>query len=256
MEEFTPTPEAKEGEPQPSLIIDFIRHGHTAYGPALKEKVTDIGQNPDTFNLMPDVDETIEEPREQLEGRITEKGEAGLREAARTLAEQIDKETEIVAIIHGPRTRHEQSTAIIADELQKSGIDVTKTRKHNKLVDVEGGGWYTFVDYVVNQQGKPDADLEALWWEMYQNEETREDMKAKGYESLSDVANRTEYVAELLKRFVRRYNLGKTLRVIAVTSDINIEQIMQKGIPAAERDQIWIQNAEIYEVREYKDVTD
>ena len=60
---------------------------------------------------------------------------------------------------------------------------------------------------------------------MYQNENTREDMSAKGYEHLGDIATRTEKIAELLRRFVRRYNLGKTLRVISVASDINIEQI-------------------------------
>ncbi|MES2225732.1 MAG: hypothetical protein V4480_02895 [Patescibacteria group bacterium] len=246
--ESVPPVETPEGERKPELIIDFIRHGTTAYGPALEQKLRDIGQDPEIFTLMPAVDGSIEDAREQLEGRVTQEGEEGLRESIRELCKRIDPKKEIVAIAHGTRTRHEQSTDIIADELRKNGIDVVRVKPHKNLVDVQGGGWYSFVDYIMNHQGKTEADLEAFWWEMYQDEETRSAMNAAGYENLADVAKRTEYFVEILRRFVRRHALGKTLRVIAVTSDVNIEQIQQAGIPMEERNQIWPANAEIYEV--------
>lgn len=256
MKEINLSIESKEKEPKPDLIIDFIRHGKTAYGSALKKKVREIGQDPDTFKLMPIIDESIQDPREQIEGRITSEGEIGLREAIKTLSEKIDRENEIIAIVHGTRTRHEQSSDIIADEFKKYGIYVEKTKRHDNLVDVKGGGWYTFVDYIVNQQKKTEADLEAFWWEMYKNEETRADMKSKGFESLEEISERTDYLVKVLKRFVQRFDLEKTLRVIAVTSDINIEQIQQKETPLEKRDQIWVKNAEIYELKEWRDEDD
>lgn len=245
--------ENREKAPKPDLVIDFIRHGKTVYGEALKKKIGDIGQNPDTFKQMPRVADTVEGEQEQLEGVITAEGEVELREAAKKLAGMIDLQNEIVAIVTGTRTRHTQSASIIEDELRNQGIDVVKTKEHEDLVDVKGGGWYTFVDYILKHQGKSDADLEQFWWEMYQNENTREDMSAKGYEHLGDIATRTEKIAELLRRFVRRYNLGKTLRVISVASDINIEQIQQKGIPLENRDQIWVKNADVVEIKIWND---
>ncbi len=243
----------KERIPKPDLVIDFIRHGKTVYGEALKKKISDIGQNPDTFKQMPDIEDSVEGQREQLEGIITPEGEAELREATKKLSGMIDKENEIVAIITGTRTRHTQSATIVEDELRNQGIDVVKTKEHENLVDVKGGGWYTFVDYILKHQGKSDANLEEFWWEMYQNKATRDDMGLRGYEHLEDIATRTEKIAELLRRFVRRYNLGKTLRIVSVTSDINMEQIQQKGIPFENRDQIWVKNADVVEIKIWND---
>mgnify|MGYP001598419012 CR=1 FL=1 len=248
---------APEQVPKPDLIIDFIRHGRTEYGEALKEKIKETGQNPDTFKQMPKLAEgPIADETEQLEGRITEEGVTELRESAKKLAEMIDRQNEIVAIITGTRTRHFQSAGIIEEELKKQSIDVVKTKEHGDLVDVKGGGWYTFVDYILKHQGKSDVDLEQFWWEMYQSKDTREDMNEKGYEHLEDIAKRTEKVAELLRRFVRRFRLGKTLRVIAVVSDINVEQIQQKGIPFAKRDQIWVKNADVVEIKVWNNKND
>ena len=242
-------PAKQEQAPRPDLIIDFIRHGRTVYGDALRAKIVKTGQNPDTFKQMPKMESSIEDETEQLEGRITKEGETELRESAKKLAEIIDRENEIVAIITGTRTRHSQSAKVIEDELKSQGIDVVKTKEHGDLVDVKGGGWYTFVDYILKHQGKSDVDLEQFWWEMYQNKDTREDMNSKGYEHLEDIAIRTEKVAELLRRFVRRFNLGKTLRVVGVVSDINMEQIQQKDIPFEKRDQIWVKNADVVEMK-------
>lgn len=248
--------ETKEKEPRPDLIIDFIRHGKTAYGEALTQKIRELGQNPDTFKLMPLLDDSIKDPREQLEGRITPEGAEGLRESAKKLAGMIDRKNEIVAIIQGTRTRHDQSSEILEKELTEHGIDVVKKKEHEDLVDVKGGGWYTFVDYILKHQGKSDADLEGFWWEMYRDKNTREDMANKGYEHLEDIAIRTEKQVELLRRFVRRFNLGKTLRVIAVTSDINIEQVQQKGKAPEDKDQIWVKNADVFEIKIWNDKDD
>lgn len=247
------TIESKEKPPRPDLIIDFIRHGKTVYGEALKSKLSEIGQNPDTFKQMPGVEDSVKEPREQLEGKITPEGEIELREAAKKLAEMIDRQNEIVAIMTGTRTRHTQSATIIEDELRNQGVDIVKTKEHEGLADVKGGGWYTFVDYILKHEGKSDADLEQFWSEMYQSKSTRDDMSSKGYEHLEDIAARTERVTELLRRFVRRFNLGKTLRVIGVTSDINMEQIQQKGTPIENRGQIWVKNAEVVEIKIWND---
>ncbi len=248
--------ENKEQEPKPDLIIDFIRHGKTVYGEALKDKIRELGQNPDTFKLMPSLDESIEDPREQLEGRITAEGAEGLKESAKKLASIIDTENEIVAIIQGTRTRHDQSAEIIEKELIAHGIKVVKRKKYSDLVDVKNGGWYTFVDYILKHQNKSNADLEAFWWEMYHDKSIREDMTSKGYEHLGDITIRTEKQVEFLRRFVRRFNLGKILRVVAVTSDINIEQIQQKEKALEERDQIWVKNADIFEIKIWNDKND
>lgn len=245
--------ESREDPPKPDLIIDFIRHGKTVYGTALKEKIKEIGQNIDTFKLMPELDESIESADEQLGGRITEQGKEELRDSVRKLSKLIDRKKEIVAIMYGTRTRHDQSGKVIIDELQNLGIEVVKQKEHANLVDVKDGGWYTFVEYIIKHEGKDEADLENFWWEMYQNKSLQDDMSNKGYEHLGDISLRTENVVELLRRFVRRFNLGKTLRVIAVTSDINIEQIQQKGIEIKDRDQIWTKNADILEINIWND---
>lgn len=245
--------EQREVVSAPDVIIDFIRHGKTIYGNAFKDVIRAIGQDPDTFKQMPDVSNDIIGEREQIEGMITKEGQEELRDATRKLAKMIDSQNEIVAVVTGTRTRHVQSAVVIEEELKNQGIDVVKVRDHKNLVDVKGGGWYTFIDYILKHQGKSDADLEQFWWEMYQDEETRKDMNLKGYEHLEDIATRTEKVAELLRRFVRRYKFEKTLRVICVTSDINLEQIQQKEIPMEERDQIWVKNADVVELKMWND---
>jgi broad specificity phosphatase PhoE len=236
---------------KPELIIDFIRHGQTAYGLGLKEKISGYGQNLDTYKLMPIIDEGIEDPREQLEGRITVEGEAGLRASVQKLATEIDGDNEIVVIVHGERTRHEHSTDIIADEFKKLGVSISKVRQHKHLTDMKGEGWPVLIDYVINHQGKEEADLEAFWWEMYQNPETRAHMKELGFESLEAVSERYEVFIKLLRRFVERYTLGKTLRVIAVTSDIGMGELKQRGVPLEKRDQLYVKNGEVIEFKEF-----
>lgn len=249
MESPERTIKSRERPPRADLIVDFIRHGKAVYGEALKGKIRELGQDPDKFKQMPKVEESGQDQREQLEGKITAEGEIELRESARKLAGMIDKENEVVGIMTGTRTRHIQSAKIIEQELIAQGIEVVRTKEHEDLVDVKGGGWYTFVDYVLKHQGKSDADLEQFWWEMYGDKETRKDMSSKGYEHLGDIAIRTEKVVELLRRFVRRFNIGKTLRIISVASDINLEQIQQKGVPLENRDQIWVGNADVVEIK-------
>jgi broad specificity phosphatase PhoE len=248
--------ENKENFRHPDLIIDFIRHGKKEYGKVFKDKILEIGQDIESFKLMPRIDDSILDPKEQLEGRVTIEGINGLKRTSKRLAEIIDKENEIVGIMSGPRTRHIQSAKIIEEELLDNKIDVVRPDniKINKnLVDIKGGGWYTFIDYILKHQGKNEADLEQFWWEMYGNKETRDDMKSKGYEHLGDVGERTEKVVELLRRFTRRYDLGKTLRVICVTSDINLEQIQQKALPLEKRDQLEIENASVFEIKLWND---
>lgn len=245
--------ETREGKPRPDVIFNFIRHGTTAYGEAVSRKLHELGQDAESFTLMPQLDQSITDEREQIEGRITPEGEIGLREAAKELAGRIDTEHEIVAIVHGLRTRHEQSAAIIADELQKAGINIVRSRPHKNLSDVAGSGWLTFVEYVLKHQGKEEADLEQFWWDMYRDPDVRADMKEKGFESLEGVNERVEHFVNLGKRFVKKYPLGKTLRLISVTSDLNIEQIMQRGVPMEQRDQIWVKNAEIFELKEWNE---
>jgi hypothetical protein len=248
--------ESQEKPPRPDLIVDFIRHGTAVYGNKLKEKLSEIGQDTDTFKLMPEISANINDEREQLEGKITEKGENELRESIRKLSKLIDHENEIITVLQGTRTRHEQSGRIIINELQNQGIKVVKQKNHESLLDVKNGGWYKFVEYIVKHQNQSEADLEQFWWDMYQKKNVRDDMSSKGYEHLGDIALRTENMLELLKRFVRRFNLGKTLRVIAVTSDVNIEQIQQKGINIENKDQLWVKNADIFEINIWNDKDD
>ena len=239
-----------------------MRHGKTVYGKALVTTLKRIGQEPETFPQMPAMDPSIVDPMEQLEGRLSDEGAAGLRASVEQLAKMIDKEREIVAILMGPRTRHKQSAEIVAEALEAAGITVEKIRHHKDLVDVKGGGWYTFVNYVRNVQHKDDVDLEAFWWEMYREEGTRSDMNQNGLEHLGDIAVRTERVVEALRRFVRLHRsrlpktvdqVPKTLRVIAIASDINLEQMQQKGTPLEKRDQIWVKNGDVVEVSVWND---
>ena len=144
------------------------------------------------------------------------------------MAGMIDRQNEIVAIATGNALAILNQLQLLRMNLEIKGIDVVKTKEHEDLVDVKGGGWYTFVDYVLKHQGKSDADLEQFWWEMYQNENTREDMSAKGYEHLGDIATRTEKLQNFCEDLCVDTIWGKTLRVISVASDINIEQIQQK----------------------------
>lgn len=248
-------------KPKFDLFIDYVRHARYEGGPALRDVVRRAGSDSDTLGAMPKTSDAVNgDVQEQLEGRVTDAGEEGMRESARTLAGKIEKDKEIVAILPGPRTRHIQSAEIFADELERQGIKVLwreGQRSHKDLIDFQRA-WYSLVEYIVQQQGKSNVDLEVFWWEMYRNQETRDDMNVKGYEHLGDVAKRMEYTAELLRRYARRYKSrfqGKTLRVICMTSDVDLEQIMQMGKPLEEREQIWPSYGDVVEVR-IPDVTD
>lgn len=242
----------REIEPRPQLIIDFIRHGEAEYGEELLKQLEATGQNSETFKQLPKISPDIFDAKTALEGRITESGKAELEESIRSLSAKIDRDNEMVAVLYGPRTRHKESAEIIIEELEKLGIPVFKSKEHSGLIDFKDS-WISLVEYAIQHQGKSSVDLEQSWWEMYQNPTTREEMEKKGYEHLEHVQLRMEFMSELLRRFARRFTVEKTLRIIAVTSDVNIEQHQQKHIPMEDRDQILVKNAEIFESKIWND---
>ena len=237
-----------EQEPQkPKLIIDFVRHGDTEYGSQVIKRLKKAGQPPDTFKQLPKINEEIVDPLIGIEGRLTEAGIEQIRISIQRLIESIDKKNEIIFVITGPRTRHKQSTDVVVEELIKAGVQIYKIREHKNLTDFKDG-WIGLVDFIKNIQNKENVDLEEFWWEMYKNEETKKLLNDAGYEGLHDIERRMAAFVKILKKFVSIYKPKKTLRVIAVTSDVNIEQVLQRDIPPLEKDQIWIKNGEIAEL--------
>lgn len=230
---------------EPQILIDFIRHGQTKYGKRLKEKLDEIGF--DYEEQLPTSNITEEDlgDSEDMEGVVTEDGERGLREAVKDLLESIDKEKEVLLILSGPRSRHEQSREIIEDELSNAGVSIINSRQHEGLSETKEH-WISIVDFIINKLGKDGSEVWNHWFNM-----TEDELKGAGLEGVDDIKNRMNHFTELIKRYGNRYReeLGlseKTLRVLAVTSDINISSIKSDDMDE-------IKNAQIVELGIDKD---
>lgn len=105
---FSPENRVEE-EPKPKMVIvDFLRHGETEY----KEVFMSDEERAQLGDTRP-VD-------------LTEKGIEQMREAAKEIAQTIDKENEVVVLWASPAWRARGSADVIREELEKEGITVLR----------------------------------------------------------------------------------------------------------------------------------
>ncbi|MCG2686950.1 hypothetical protein L6278_02320 [Candidatus Parcubacteria bacterium] len=254
LERQIPQPEfdaEKEEKFKPQIIFDFIRHGQAEYGQKVKEKVKNLGYNFEDFMPTSKIaEEELDDKRKIWEGQITTKGNEQLKTAITDFVKKLNKDKETLMILFGPRFRQEQSSKIIFDELEKQGVNVLKARQHKNLIDLKKH-WISVLEFV--SQKTKDKPVE-YWLSMNSKELEEADL-----EGLQEVGGRMEHFIELIKRYARRYQKElrldeKILRVMSVTSDINILSLLEKQKESLKSVDInAIKNAQIVEMGVDKD---
>jgi broad specificity phosphatase PhoE len=229
-------------------VIDVVRHGHTTY-----KELTDpnFRFDPGAEGFALDV--------EHLD--LTEEGIASVEETARTMAERIDREHEVILIISSPNFRAQSTALIIGRLLESRGItmllpyDRVRSTSSLRQITVKEGAdvdeWIA-ADASLREQNPEHAHLPsferynaiAARLEIDLSEiygESEEKIDARFNRFLRHMTNVNDWFQSETKEVLE----GKQLRVIAVTHEEVPSVFMQKALGATEH----MRNAQVLEVR-------
>lgn len=158
--------ERREAMPfETDLRIDFIRHGEPEYS---KEEIE----------------------KAEFGGELTEKGIEQIKKSALKLAEDIDKEKELVVVWESPKTRARQTTEVIEKVFDDNEIPIFKIDSKESLRDVKATP-----EFVKQLKESEAQDWMKAWWESKDLPE--------GVEKPEDVKRRIERVVTYLERIAR-----------------------------------------------------
>lgn len=196
-------PEKKEEKAvfRSDLKVDFIRHGKPEY--------------------------TAEERKTaKYEGNLTEEGTARIKDQALKLAQQIDKEKELVVFWVSPRKRAWQSAEILYKVFQEQGITVIKDLKTVlSLSDVKMSSGF-IEDLLKNKAMKS-------WMEYW-----AESNLPEGTEKPEEVKKRVKRVVTYLERIARQIapQENKRLHFICVGHEEIFRDILEEGYGLGTKD--------------------
>ena len=245
--ELPPTPETSQEREhfEPNVIFDFIRHGEAEYSDELRQRVEELGYSYDELLPASKTTTEIRGTRAGKEGRLTQEGKAQLIVSMEHLAERIDPDNEVVMVLSSPRLRAEESMEVIINALGRQGVDVKGAREHLDLVDMKTS-WIGILKFL-RESHSGDVSPLKYWLKM-----SEEELKKADVEGMRSIEDRTDHFMRLIQRFAqmkqREWGLDKkTLRVIAITHDINL-MTLAKQINLNPKEINDIKNAEILEV--------
>lgn len=204
--------ETKEEEPfGADLRVDFIRHGRPSY-----------------------TKEEIESGK--VEGALTTEGREQIKSSALELAQDIDKNKELIIIWRSPKRRAQQASEIIRDIFAQEEIpiiekgwqrkkewegklDEKQLRTKESLSDVKMTG--EFIDELIKEEAMAD------WMEYW----TKAEKLPKGVERPEEVKKRTERLVTYLERIARIIYppANKKLHFICVGHEETVRDLLEKA---------------------------
>ncbi len=227
IEKFQPKQEVglEKEKFQPKIIFDFIRHGQAEYGQELADKMAKLGFNFEKELPNSQIAKEQLNTTETWEGRITPEGEKQLRRSIAELVDEINLDNEVIMVLSGTRSRHKLSYDIVLNELEKHSVDIFKARTHEDIVDTKKH-WISILEFVKNKITKGQNPWD-YWLKM-----TKKEIEEGDIESIEDIQNRTDHFIKLLTKYRNIYKNkldldNKILRVISITSDVNISLLFK-----------------------------
>ncbi|MFA5009713.1 MAG: hypothetical protein WC553_00580 [Patescibacteria group bacterium] len=215
------TPETSQEKEhfEPTIRIDLVRHGEAEYSDELEQQVEAQGYPYDKLFPASKTTAELRGTRAGKEGRLTKEGRAQLTMSMEHLAKKIDPANEVIIVLSSPQLRAEESAGVVIDALKQQGVDILGAREHLDLIDMQRP-WIGILQFL---KQSPSGESPFKYW-LQMSEEELQEADIEGIKSIED---RTGHFIKLIQALARLRRVGwgldkKTLRVIAVTHDINL----------------------------------